>query len=40
MSENRGLFTTDKAEAYLALEPEMSVEKLSGRLWTVSDGVY
>ena len=40
MSENRGLFTTDKAQAYLALEPEMRVEKLSDRLWTVSDGVY
>lgn len=39
MSENRGLFTTDKAEAYLALEPELSVDKLSERLWTVSDGV-
>lgn len=40
MSENRGLFTTDRAESYLALEPEMSVDKLSERLWTVSDGVY
>ena len=40
MSENRGLFTTDKAQDYLALEPEMSVDQLSGRLWTVSDGVY
>ena len=40
MSENRGLFTTDKAEEYLAMEPELSVDKLSERLWTVSDGVY
>ena len=38
MSENRGLFTSDKAQPYLALEPEMVVEQLSGRLWTVSDG--
>ena len=40
MSENRGLFTTDKARDYLAFEPEMSVDKLSERLWTISDGVY
>ena len=40
MSENRGLFTTDKAQAYLALEPDMAVEQLSDRLWTLSDGVY
>ena len=39
MSENRGLFTTDKAQPYLAVEPEMAVERLSERLWTVSDGV-
>ena len=38
MRENRGLFTTDKAQPYLALEPEMAVQQLSGRLWTVSDG--
>ena len=39
MSENRGLFTTDRAQAYLAFEPEMVVEQLSERLWTISDGV-
>ena len=38
MSENRGLFTSDKAQAYLAYEPEMVVERLSERLWTISDG--
>ncbi|MCZ6678401.1 MAG: MBL fold metallo-hydrolase [Candidatus Poribacteria bacterium] len=40
MSENKGLFTSDKAQAYLAEEPEMEVEKLSDRLWSISDGVY
>ena len=39
MTENRGLFTTDKAQAYLAFEPEMAVEQLSERLWTICDGV-
>ena len=39
MTENRGLFTSNKAQAYLAYEPEMSVEQLSERLWTISDGV-
>ena len=39
MSENRGLFTSNKARAYLAFEPEMAVEQLSRRLWTISDGV-
>ncbi len=38
MSENRGLFTLDAAQAYLSAEPEMSVEKLSDRLFTVTDG--
>lgn len=38
MSENRGLFTLDAAQAYLAAEPEMIVEQLSDRLFTVSDG--
>ena len=38
MGENRGLFTTNKAQPYLALEPEMQVERLSERLWTISDG--
>ena len=39
MTENRGLFTTDRAQSYLAFEPEMAVEQLSERLWTISDGV-
>ena len=38
MSENRGLFTLDAAQAYLAAEPEMTVDKLSDRLYTISDG--
>ena len=38
MSENRGLFTTDRAQPYLAFEPEMALERLSDRLWTISDG--
>ena len=38
MAENRGLFTQLAAQAYLAAEPEMSTEKLSDRLFTVSDG--
>jgi glyoxylase-like metal-dependent hydrolase (beta-lactamase superfamily II) len=38
MTENRGNFTLDTAKAYLAAEPEMQVEQLSGRLYTVSDG--
>ncbi|MGI9228912.1 MAG: MBL fold metallo-hydrolase [Gammaproteobacteria bacterium] len=40
MTENRGLFTSDKAQAYLAHEPVMQVTPLSQRLWTVSDGTY
>jgi len=39
MSENRGNFTLDAAQAYLAVEPAMATEKLSDRLWTVTDGV-
>lgn len=39
MSENRGNFTLDAAQAYLAAEPAMATEKLSDRLWTVTDGV-
>jgi glyoxylase-like metal-dependent hydrolase (beta-lactamase superfamily II) len=39
MSENRGNFTLDAAQPYLAAEPELSTEKLSERLWTVTDGV-
>ena len=38
MSENTGLFTTDKAQPYLAFEPDVQVERLSERLWTISDG--
>jgi glyoxylase-like metal-dependent hydrolase (beta-lactamase superfamily II) len=38
MAENRGLFTLDAAQAYLAAEPEMTTEKLADRLFTVSDG--
>jgi len=38
ISENRGTFTLDAAQAYLAAEPEMQTEKMSQRLWTVSDG--
>lgn len=40
MSENMGLFTNEDAQAYLAREPEMTVEQLSDRLWSISDGVY
>lgn len=38
MTENCGLFTLDSAQAYLAAEPEMTVEQLSDRLFTVTDG--
>ena len=38
MKENRGLFTLDGAQAYLAAEPEMTTEQLSERLFTVTDG--
>lgn len=38
MTEYRGTFTRDAAQAYLAAEPEMHTEKLSERVWTVSDG--
>ncbi|MEJ8567716.1 MBL fold metallo-hydrolase [Elongatibacter sediminis] len=38
MIENRGMFTLDAAEAYLAAEPDLQVEALSDRLYTVSDG--
>ena len=39
MSENKGKFTREAAEAYLAHEPEMEAEKLSPQVWTISDGV-
>jgi len=38
MTENRGKFTMEAAQAYLAHEPEMQVDALSERLFTVSDG--
>jgi glyoxylase-like metal-dependent hydrolase (beta-lactamase superfamily II) len=36
---NTGLFTAPNAREYLEREPEMSVDRISGRLWTISDGV-
>lgn len=33
-----GLFTNPRAQAYLAYEPDVEVQKLSSRLWTASDG--
>jgi glyoxylase-like metal-dependent hydrolase (beta-lactamase superfamily II) len=38
MSENRGNFTLEAAQAYLAKEPKMTVDKLSDRLYTITDG--
>jgi len=38
MSENRGKFTREAAQTYLAHEPEMQVQNLSDRIWTISDG--
>ncbi len=38
MGENMGLFTTDRAQDYLAREPELETQQLSERLWTLSDG--
>jgi glyoxylase-like metal-dependent hydrolase (beta-lactamase superfamily II) len=38
MQENRGLFTLEGAEEYLARKPEMTTEQLSPRLFTVTDG--
>lgn len=38
MTENRGKFTLEAAQAWLAHEPEMQVESLSDRLHTVTDG--
>ncbi|MFT4826122.1 MAG: glyoxylase-like metal-dependent hydrolase (beta-lactamase superfamily II) [Halioglobus sp.] len=38
MTQNRGLFTLEGAQAYLAAEPEMTTEQLSDRLFTVTDG--
>jgi len=39
MSENRGNFTIDAAQAYLAVEPVMATTKLSDRLWSTTDGI-
>ena len=36
---NTGLFTAPNAREYLEREPEMIVDRISGRLWTISDGV-
>jgi glyoxylase-like metal-dependent hydrolase (beta-lactamase superfamily II) len=36
---NTGLFTAPNAREYLEREPEMNVERLSDRMWTISDGV-
>jgi glyoxylase-like metal-dependent hydrolase (beta-lactamase superfamily II) len=38
MTENRGKFTREAAQAYLSREPDMQVEKLSKNIWTISDG--
>ncbi|MEJ8566141.1 MBL fold metallo-hydrolase [Elongatibacter sediminis] len=38
MPENRGMFTHEAAQAYLAHEPEMQIEALSERLFSVTDG--
>jgi glyoxylase-like metal-dependent hydrolase (beta-lactamase superfamily II) len=35
---NTGLFTAPNARAYLEREPQMKVEQISGRMWTISDG--
>jgi len=40
MSElNTGIFTADNAREYLEREPEMLVDRVSERMWTISDGV-
>ena len=40
MSElNTGIFTSDNAREYLEREPEMLVDRVSERMWTISDGV-
>lgn len=38
MSEHRGAFTSRAAQAYLAAEPRMHTDRLSDRIWTVTDG--
>ena len=40
MSElNTGIFTADNAREYLEREPEMLIDRVSERMWTISDGV-
>ncbi len=36
---NTGIFTAPNALEYLEREPDMQVQKLAERLWTVTDGV-
>jgi glyoxylase-like metal-dependent hydrolase (beta-lactamase superfamily II) len=36
---NTGIFTADNAREYLEREPEMFVDRVSERMWTISDGV-
>jgi glyoxylase-like metal-dependent hydrolase (beta-lactamase superfamily II) len=36
---NTGLFTAANARDYLEREPEMTVQRISERMWTISDGV-
>jgi len=36
---NTGIFTADNAREYLEREPVMSVDQVSERMWTISDGV-
>jgi glyoxylase-like metal-dependent hydrolase (beta-lactamase superfamily II) len=38
MAEHKGLFTSNKMQAYLAAEPAMDTAQLSERVYTVSDG--
>jgi glyoxylase-like metal-dependent hydrolase (beta-lactamase superfamily II) len=40
MSENRGKFTREASQRYLAAEPEIVSTQLSDRIWTASDGHY
>jgi len=35
---NTGIFTAPNARAYLEREPEMNVDQISGRIWTITDG--
>jgi glyoxylase-like metal-dependent hydrolase (beta-lactamase superfamily II) len=38
MAEHKGLFTSNKMQAFLAEEPAMDVQRLSARVYTVTDG--